>query len=557
MLDLLIKNGMIADGTGRPAFAGTVAVKDGKIAGVYEAEGNRIGRTSAGGLLGESGAPGPAPWGGPFGESAAVVDAQGLLVAPGFIDIHRHGDLTPFSDRPEGEELRQGITTFVNGNCGFSAAPSSGEYFDLLKDYARPIMGTIPDGLRGLSQAEFLRRAAAGKLYSDMGYLVGNGALRIAVKGFDASPMTEGELGAVCGLLRESLEAGALGLSLGLMYVPENFYSFRELEQICRVAARMGRIVTAHIRGEGSSLLASVGEIVDLARSCGGSFHISHLKAAGRKNWHTQIAQVLELISRARAEGLDVSFDLYPYCAGSTAMYTLLPPRLMEGGMGRTLKRLADPQTRAQLETELREEQRDWDNLVASTGWDAVVLVGGNCPGHIGRSVAEIAAERGCSPELCMMDLMLENEGDLPIVFHSMCREDMEQVLKSRDSIVISDGLYSEGGIPHPRRYGSFAHLIARYGGELGLEQAVRKITANPAARLGLEDRGRIAAGLKADLVLLDLQRFRDTATYEDPVHYPEGIPMVIVGGHIACENGKPTGGFYGKMVRGRDVGVL
>lgn len=531
MLDLLIKNGLIADGTGRPAFEANVAVKDGIIAQVTRSE------------LGE--------------DAGTVVDARDLLIAPGFIDIHRHGDLTPFLDRPEGEELRQGITTFVNGNCGFSAAPSSSEYFDLLKDYARPIMGNIPDELRGLGQAEFLRRAEAGKLYSNIGYMVGNGALRIALKGFDASPMTGGELRQVCALLRESLEAGALGLSLGLMYVPENFYTFRELEQICRVPAGMGRIVTAHIRGEGSSLLESVREIVALARSCGGAFHISHLKAAGRKNWHTEIARVLELIRRAREEGLDVSFDLYPYCAGSTAMYTLLPPRLMEGGMELTLKRLADPGIRKQLEAELREEQTDWDNLVASTGWEAVVLVGGGCPELIGRSVAMIAAERGCSPEMCMMDLMLENQGDLPIVFHSMCREDMEQVLKSPESIVISDGLYSEGGIPHPRRYGSFAHLIARYGAELGLEQAIRKITANPALRMGLNDRGRIAAGLRADLVLLDMRRFQDTATYENPARYPEGIRMVVVGGRIACENGRPTDGFYGKMVKGRGRDIL
>lgn len=522
MLDLLIKNGRIADGTGRSSFVGNVSVKDGIIVRVSGEE------------------PGEA--------AAVIVDAQGLLVAPGFIDIHRHGDLTPFQIIPEGEELKQGITTFVNGNCGFSAAPSAEERFELLRDYARPIMGIIPEKLRGLSQSEFLNYVSAGKLCSNMGYLVGNGALRIAVKGFDASPLTGEELRKVCDLLHDSLEAGALGLSLGLMYVPENFYTFQELEQICRVPARMGRIVTAHIRGEGSSLLDSVREIVALARSCGGSFHISHLKAAGRKNWHTEISGVLELIQKAREEGMDVSFDLYPYCAGSTALYTLLPPALMAGGMEKTLKRLADPDIRMRLQAELKEEQPDWDNLVASTGWEAVVLVGGRNSSYVGKSVAEIAKERKCSPEMCMMDLMLENQGDLPIVFHSMCQEDMERVLRAPGSLVISDGLYSEGGIPHPRRYGAFARLITRYGEMLGLETAIQKITGGPAARMGLADRGRIKEGLNADLVLLDLQKYAETATYENPACYPQGIRMVIVNGNIACENGNLKDGFYGKL---------
>ncbi len=525
MLDLLIQGGIVIDGTGSPSFSGSVAVKNGVIVQVSRGE---------------------------ISEPALrTVDAAGMWVVPGFVDIHRHGDLTPFSSRPGREELRQGITTFVNGNCGFSAAPSANEHFELLRDYARPIMGTIPAALKGLGYAGFLERAAEGKLTSNMGYLVGNGALRIAVKGFDASPVTCGEMEQIRGLLRESLEAGALGLSLGLMYVPENFYTFGELEQICRIPAEYGRIVTAHIRGEGSSLLESVQEIVNLAKACGGKFHISHLKAAGRKNWHNVIAQVLELLACAREEGADVSFDMYPYCAGSTAMYTLLPPKLMEGGMEETLKRLADPLVRTKLKQELQEEQKDWDNLVCSTGWERVVLAGGMDEAYIGRSVAAVAAERGISPQECMMDLMLENEGDLPIVFHSMCPEDMEQVLRVPDSIVISDALYTESGTPHPRRYGSFSRLICQYGKMLGMEETIRRITWNPARRMGIADRGRIEAGMKGDLVILDQKAFSDRATYEQPARYPEGIRLVAVNGHVAGGNGEWEPGCFGELLRG------
>ncbi len=523
MLDLLIKRGKIADGTGAPAFIGDIGIKAGRIVRVSREE------------IAE--------------EAREVIRAQGLWVTPGFIDIHRHGDLTPFTEASEGEELRQGITTFINGNCGFSVTPSSEPYFELLKAYNQPITGTIPDAFKGLSQGEFLKKAAEGRLFSNEGYLVGNGTLRIAVKGFDASPLTAAEMAQVKGLLKESLEAGALGLSLGLMYVPENFYSFEELAQICQVAAHMGKPVTAHIRGEGSSLLESVKEIIALARACKGSFEISHLKAAGKKNWHVVMEQVLELIGAAKMEGLDVSYDVYPYCAGSTAMYTLLPPRLMEGGMEETLKRLRDPEIRKRLQAELREEQEDWDNLIASTGWERVVLVGGSKAEYIGRTVEEIAGEREISPEECMMDLMLENKGDLPIVFHSMCREDMEAILKASDSIVISDALYSEGGIPHPRRYGSFARFVHTYKDSMGIEAVIRKITWNPAKRMGLWDRGRILEGMKADLVILDLERFRDRATYEAPVQYPEGIRLAVVGGKAAYKEDEGIKGCYGELI--------
>ncbi len=525
MLDLLIRNGTVIDGTGRPSFRGDVAVKDGVVVQVTKEE-----------ILLPAG---------------RTVDAAGMWVVPGFIDIHRHGDLTPFYRQPEREELRQGITTFINGNCGFSAAPSAAEHFELLRDYARPIMGTIPDRMRSMGQKDFLDSVSRGKLCSNMGYLVGNGALRIAVKGFDASPVTRGELERIRALLRESLEAGAMGLSLGLMYVPENFYTFRELEQICRIPAEYGRIVTAHIRGEGSSLLESVQEITDLAKASGGKFHISHLKAAGRKNWHRVITQVLELLDRARGEGVDISFDMYPYCAGSTAMYTLLPPGLMEGGMEEMLKRLADPSARARLKRELQEEQRDWDNLVASTGWQSVVLAGGREEACIGRSVEEIAGERNTSPQECMMDLMLENAGNLPIVFHSMCPEDMEQVLRVPDSIVISDALYTESGIPHPRRYGSFSRLICQYGNMLGIEETIRRITWNPARRMGIPDRGRIEEGMKGDLVVLDPSAFSDRATYEQPDRFPEGICMVTVNGKVAGEGGKWMDGCFGELLKG------
>lgn len=523
MLDMWIRNGTVIDGLGGPAFTGNIGIKDGKIVSVGE--------------------------GNPAWEAERVMDAEGMWVMPGFVDIHRHGDLVPFSEKLEAEELRQGITTFINGNCGFSVSPSSGEYFELLRDYAGPIMGEIPEVFKGLGQSEFLQIAEKGRLSSNVGYLVGNGALRIAVKGFDPSPLTKKEMARVKELLRESLEGGALGLSLGLMYVPENFYSFEELEEICRVPADMGRVITAHMRGEGSSLLESVEEIIHLAESCGGRFHISHLKAAGKKNWDYAAKQVLEKIQEARSQGIDIDFDVYPYCAGSTALYTLLPPAIMEGGMEKTLERLKDSEIRERLCRELREEQDTWDNLVVSTGWDSVVIMGGSENENVGKSIKQLAQERSVCPEECMMDLLLESKGDVPIVFYSMCSEDMERILKSPESIVISDALYSKNGIAHPRKYGAFSRFICEYKDKMKIEEMVSKITFYPARRMGITDRGILKAGYQADVVVISPEKFKDRAVYESPKRYPEGIRCVIVNGHIAYENGTVKGCF-GNLLR-------
>ena len=385
----------------------------------------------------------------------------------------------------------------------------------------------------------------------NQGYLVGNGALRIAIKGFDASPMTKSEMSCLKELLAQSLRSGALGLSLGLMYVPENFYTFAELAEICRIPADMGKIVTVHMRGEGSSLLQSVQEVIDLAKACGGKFHISHLKAAGKRNWHTVIERTLEMIREARREGVDIDFDAYPYCAGSTALYTLLPPAVMEGGIEKTLARLKDQKVRERLKNELREEQKEWDNLIASTGWNSVVLVGGRQKDYIGKTVLKIAEERGISAEECVMDLLLENYGDVPIVFYSMCREDMERVLWAPESLVISDALYSKDGLPHPRRYGTFAHLICSYREQIPIERIIPKITSAPAERMGIADRGRLKAGYKADLVVICPEKLKDRSTYEQPVQYPEGIELVLVNGKIALES-ETVGakGFFGKLIQ-------
>lgn len=522
MFDIIIKGAWIIDGSGSDARVSDIAIRDGYFAHI-----------------------------GPIGEETKaklVIDARGLYAIPGFVDIHRHGDLLPFQGKGTDEELLQGITSFVNGNCGFSSIPSSPGHFEELQRYARPIMGEIPHDLMGLSGKAFFQRLSSCPLSANTGYMVGAGALRICEKGFESGPLRKNELERICVLLNELLDAGALGLSMGLMYVPENFTPADQLVEICRVPARRGKLISVHMRGEGSSLLSSVNEVVDLARRTGGKFHISHLKAAGKRTWNDLLPRALDTIQRAKAEGVDISYDVYPYCAGSTALYTLFPPDAQEGGVASLVERLRDPQFRARMRRELAEEHASWDNIVASTGWQSVTIVDASDESCIGKNLEMIAAARRISPADCAMDLMLENRGNVPMVIHSMCQDDMELALSSSDAIVISDALYAEGGMPHPRRYGAAARAVSHYGKRFGHSRMVRACTALPAERMGLSYRGRIVEGYHADMLLLDMNRFQDRSTYTDPVQLPDGIHSILVNGNIAVREGNVLGN-YGEVL--------
>jgi N-acyl-D-aspartate/D-glutamate deacylase len=523
VIDLVIQNVEIADGSGQPAFVGDIAVHDGRIQEIHR-----------------HGEPARAA----FSRLANLtVDATGLTAVPGFIDIHRHGDLTPFGCGEEAEELRQGISFYINGSCGFSPVPSRAEFFNVLQNYARPIMGEIPARLCGMGFADLRRELEQENLYSSMGYLSGGGALRIAVKGFDPSPMSASEMDAVLGLLGDELDAGTFGLSLGLMYAPEYFYTFEELVTICRVPAQRNRPVTVHLWQEGNGLPDSIEKIISMARHSGAAFHISHLKITGKQN-HGSISKILDRITAARQE-LDITFDVYPYEAGSTALYALLPPAYLNRGLAGLLESLREPDKRRAITAELRNENADWDNMVCGTGWQGVVIAGGRDISLAGHSVEEIAARRGCGSEECVFDLLLENEGNIPIIIFSMSADDVDQILKSPNVMVISDSIYGAGGLPHPRRFGAQARFLSRYADVLGFEQALRSITSLPAGRFALKDRGLLQPGAIADIALLDRGRFRDTAVWENPVQYPQGIAEVFIAGQLAfAEREGPLGRF-------------
>src|SRR5215210_3143161 len=515
VLDLVLENGRVVDGTGNPWFFGDVGIKDGTIV--------ELGRVNQRGL--------------------ETIDARGRVVSPGFIDGHCHSDLMVLDDPRSEIKLRQGVTTEVVGNCGMTPAPFAPRNLDLLRTYAEPVLGNSEQEWRWETVEQYFDALLGARPSENVATYVGHGTLRIAAMGFENRPASGEELDRMKGLLEEALQAGAIGLSLGLMYAPGSYTPREELAELCSVLSRYDGLLATHIRGEGNSLIPSLEEVIWIAERSDVPLQISHLKAAGGANWGS-VTRAMDIIEDARSRGLDVTCDIYPYTAGSTSLTTLLPPWALEGGVSRTLERLGDPAARERIKAELRQEQDDWDNLVASTGWDSVYISSlsrDDAANLAGKNILEASEARGVDPEDSMMDLLLEQDGKVSIVFFHMAGSDVEQVIRWGRSLIASDSLHDQAEKPHPRLYGTFPHVLARYVREkklLTLEEAVRKMTSFPASRFNLGKRGLIAPGYAADLVVFDPETVQDTATYEDPKHFPEGISHVLVNGTKAVEAG-------------------
>ena len=526
MLDLTLKNGRIVDGTGNPWFFGDVGIKDDVMVEV--------------GKVNQS--------------SRETVDVRGQVISPGFIDGHCHSDLMVLDDPLSEIKLQQGVATEVLGNCGMTPAPFTERNLDLLRSYVEPVLGRTEQEWSWETVESYVDSLLEAQPSENVATYVGHGTLRIAVMGFENRPASADELGRMKRLLEEGLQAGAVGLSLGLMYAPGSYTSRKELAELCSVLPGYDGLLATHIRGEGNSLIPSIKEVIWLAETCGVSLQISHLKAAGRNNWGS-VTTAMELVEDARSRGLDVTCDVYPYTAGSTTLTSLLPPWVLEGGVSRSLERMKYPASRKRIKEELGHEHDGWDNLLASTGWDSVYISSlsiGNGANLEGKHVAEISESRGVEPTDCMMDLLLEQDGIVSIVFFHMAGADVDQVVRWDRSLIASDSLHDQAEKPHPRLYGTFPHVLARYVREnrlLTLEEAIRKMTSFPARRFRLGKRGLVAPGYAADLVVFDPETISDRATYGDPKRFPEGISCVLVNGEIVVESGDHRGVRAGRVI--------
>ena len=526
MFDTIIRGGTVIDGTGRPGFSADVGITAGKIAAV--------------------GALSAAP-------ASRVIDASGRAVTPGFIDIHRHADAAAFRPGCGELELRQGLTTIVNGNCGLSAAPFGETHAAAIRAYLRPITGDIPAALPSASMADYL--AALHDLPLHTGMLVGAGILRADAAGYELEHLEDAHYRAIHRAMERALADGALGVSLGLGYAPECFYTTAELIRALEPLRGQDIPLTVHMRQEGAGVCEAVEEMLTVARTLRIPLHISHLKAMGRDSWGKKIPRALELLTRARQEGMDVSCDVYPYTAGSTQLLHILPPEFLEGGMDAVVRRLADPHERETLAHRI-EDGSGFDDIAKLAGWDGIFLSSLHCPEDaplLGKSIAQEAAMEHKSPLDACCDLLIREHCQVTMIDFMAAEDDIAAILRSPLSCLISDATYPTEGMPHPRVYGSCTRLLqhfVREQGVLTLEQGVHKLTQAPAQALRLAGKGVIAVGADADLCVFDPAALTERGTYQDPCQTALGMDAVLVAGRLAVKNGEMTGVKAGTLIR-------
>jgi len=513
--DLLIANGRVVDGSGAPAFPASLVVEGDRIAHVL-----RIGE--------------PEP------VAKRRIDAAGSVVAPGFVDAHNHSDVSPFVEPWMDSMLRQGVTSLVVGNCGASAAPPAGAV------EVAELTGAAPEHL-DLSWRDFagyLDRVQTAEPALNVASLVGHGALRLEVMGEDRRAPTGDEMDEMRRLLAGAMDAGAVGLSTGLIYAPGIHATTDEIVRLASVLSRTGGVYASHVRGEGEQVFGAVAECIEIGRRAGVPSHISHLKVETSFAWG-RAGELLALIDAASADGADVTADQYPYTAWEGTLSSCLPPWASPAELA-TLR--AEPASRDRLVRSVEEGEPGWQSGVRGLGWDRLVVAAHSpTPEHTGKSLARIAAEAGGSPVDVMFDLLVADPFT-SVIGHGMLEEDVRTILAREDVMVASDGLALSPGGPlgafnvHPRYYGTFPRVLGHYVREerlLPLEAAVRKMTSLPAERFGLVDRGRIAKGAFADLVVFDADRVSDRATFETPHAFAEGIDAVVVNGRVAWD-GRP-----------------
>jgi N-acyl-D-amino-acid deacylase len=533
--DLVLRGGAVIDGTGGPARRADVGVLGERIVAVGDL---RDVDASAVKL---------------------VLDVAGRAVAPGFIDPHGHSDGSVLVDGSLASHLHQGFTTQLSGNCGDSLAPITEVGRELAELALRP--NELEAGWRTF--AEYLDRVETQQLGPNVAFLVGHGTVRGSIVGSEARPVTTGELAAMVAEVEAAMEAGALGLSSGLIYAPGMHAAAAEVEALVTAAARRGGLYATHMRNEADGLFDSLDESLAAVRAAGAGarLQVSHLKCGSRSVWG-RAGEVIARLESARAEGLDVAADQYPYTAAATTLAIILPPALLGLGVDACIAALADRVIRARVRAEMERGDSGWENVVHDPGWSGFrISNAASHPDWAGRTITELAGEAGLEPAELAFDALIDDRLDVQIVLECMDEADVETILAVPWIAVCTDAQgrrpghpILDSGRPHPRTYGSTARVLGRYvrdRGTLALETAIAKLSSVPAERLGLRDRGVIRRGAMADLVVFDPGMVADEATYLEPARYPAGTDHVIVNGQVAIRDGIETGARPGRVLRG------
>jgi N-acyl-D-amino-acid deacylase len=548
MFDLLIRNGLVIDGTGQPAYRADLAIKNNRIAA--------IGRFP--------------------GQSGKVINARGLTIIPGIIDPHSHADLIlPLPRKKQSELMRcklsQGVTTTIIGNCGLGCAPLAGSEAEAILRAINSWMTPRQVEWKWRTVGEYLDRIESNGLALNIAALAPHGPIRISAMGLAKGAPSKSQMKKMRSMVEQALADGALGLSTGLIYPPGMYSDTGELKELARVVAGFDGIYTSHIRGSSETLIPAVKELLEVGRETGVRIHHSHNEAVGRGHWG-KIDQVLALEEEAEREGVRVSFDMFPYTAAATMMIAIYPPWALAGGVESLLERLQDSKTRKKIECEIASKTPSWPpwreggwphNLVKATGWDTIYI------GYVGsrknkryenRSLAELSELTGKKSFDAISDLIIEERGQVSMLIFEVSgdrkdRELLNKYARHRLSAFCTDAEDYGRGSPHPAAYGAFPRILSKFVSKdksLTLEEAVRKMTSYPAQIFGLKDRGLIRPGALADLVIIDDEKLRDRASFKNPRREAKGVEMVIINGRVAFESGRVNEGSNGVAIRGR-----
>jgi N-acyl-D-amino-acid deacylase len=526
LLDVIIRHGKIVDGSGAPSFHSDLGVKDSVIAAI-------------GDLSGE--------------DAAHEIDAHEMVVAPGFIDVHTHSDITLLVNPKAESAVRQGVTTHVFPNCGMGTAPAVGEALKDTEERLRPYGLQV----QWCSVGEFFSYLEKQQPSINVVPMVAHGTIRMAVLGYERRRPNSNELDMMRKYVEDAMKSGARGLCSGLRYVPDGYADIAELVELCKVVKEYDGIYTSHIRSEGDNgdWFDAINEAIAIGEGAGVPVQISHLKALGKNVWGKS-EKALAMIEAARARSIDVACDQYPYEASSSTLMVLFPQWAVEGGIELLFQRLADKATRSRI-------QQDFEITLEMRGGPQKMTVSVFAPDLSlqGKTLLEVAQKMRTPPFETAIHLLRAAHGQVNMIFHVIDTNDVRRILGRPYVMVGSDGSalapygpLAVGYYPHPRNYGCFPRVLARFVREEGLltlEEAVHKMTRLSAVRFRLADRGLLRPSLSADVVIFDPLRVQDTATFEEPQRYPNGIHYVLVNGKLVVDKGEHTGVRSGMILRG------
>ena len=528
--DVIIRGGTVYDGLGEDPIVADVAITGDRVAAI--------------GDLAEF-------------HGTREIDARGMAVAPGFINMLSWATESLIEDGRGMSDIMQGVTLEVMGE-GDSMGPLS----ESMKQEALERQGSIKYDISWTTLGQYLDFLEARGISPNVASYVGATTLRIHEVGYDNRPATEDELARMQDLVRQAMREGALGVGSSLIYAPANFASTNELIALVRAAAEYDGAYISHIRSEGNRLEEAVQELIKIASLTGAPAEIYHLKASGKENWY-KLSNVFDLVEAARKAGLFITADMYNYTAGSTGLNATMPLWVQEGGHEAWVERLKDPVIRERVAAEMKQPTNDWENFYVAAGPENILLVGFRNEAlrkYVGKTLQEVADERGTDPATTAMDLVVEDDSRVDAVYFLMSEENVRRKV-SKDWVSFGsdagapavEGVFLQSG-PHPRTYGNFARLLGRYVRDervISLQEAIRRLTSLPAANIGIIDRGELREGFYADVVVFDPERIIDHATFEDPHQYATGVLHVFVNGEQVLDNGKHTGRTPGRVVRG------